>query len=258
MNGSIDLEHAQTPPGVRLVAIGDIHGCAHLLDRLLDAIDAEIAADQPSDWRIFTLGDYVDRGPDSRGVLDRLISRYADPRFICLVGNHDDGMRAFLDETEGLDGSGLFINYGGVETAASYGVDLDIRSEASIVQSHAALTAAVPEAHRVFLADLPPFAESGDFFFCHAGIRPGVALFRQTREDLTWIRGDFLHYRDLHPKLVVHGHTPKNRPEILPNRINIDTGAFASGYLSALVAEGTRKWLLQAHVRGVERLDIQT
>jgi calcineurin-like phosphoesterase family protein len=253
MTAGISIHEASPPEGLRLVAIGDVHGCLGLLDMLLDAIDTEIAADVPDDWRIVMLGDYVDRGPNSKGVLDRLIERTADPRQIALSGNHDDRMANFLTTMTEPD---LFIEFGGVETAASYGVTLDTSSAERLLASRKALVDAVPSTHIDFLRTLPVSAEFGGFFLCHAGIRPGIPLDRQDREDLIWIRREFLSHSGLHPKLVVHGHTPADAPEIMPNRINIDTGAYASHVLTALVAEGPRKWLLQASEDGVARRDL--
>lgn len=250
MSEAVSIRDAATPEGTRLVAIGDIHGCLGLLDRLLEAIHAEIAADAPDDWRIITLGDHTDRGPNSRGVIDRMIERSADERHLSLRGNHDAGMVDFLTAATSHR---LFVEFGGVQTAASYGVTLDTSDEERFAASRQALIDAVPSTHLDFLTNLHLSATFGDYFFCHAGIRPGVALDRQVEDDLIWIRKEFLHHDGLHPKLVVHGHTPADQPEILRNRINVDTGAYSTSVLTALVAEGTRKWLLQAGEDGVSR-----
>lgn len=253
MSEDISIRDAATPEGTRLVAIGDIHGCLGLLDRLLEAIDAEIAADAPDDWRIITLGDHTDRGPNSRGVIDRMIERSADERHLSLRGNHDTGMVDFLT---GPANHRLFVEFGGVETAASYGVTLDTSDEERFAASRRALIDAVPSTHLEFLTNLNLSATFGDYFFCHAGIRPGVPLDVQVQDDLIWIRKEFLDHEGLHPKLIVHGHTPADQPEILRNRINIDTGAYSTSVLTALVAEGTRKWLLQASEDGVSRREL--
>ena len=168
---------------------------------------------QPADWRVVHLGDYVDRGPDSKGVLDFLIEvRKRDPRHLMLAGNHDIG---FLDFLDAPDADGLFMRYGGIQTAQSYGVALNEgggawfgRSEAALRQGHAALVEAVPKSHVEFLQSLPFSLTFGDFFFCHAGIRPGIALESQSAQDLIWIRDVFHNHSGLHPKIVVHGHTP--------------------------------------------------
>ena len=236
MSGGIDLNHARGPEGLRLYAIGDVHGCLGLLDAMHAKIERDIEKAEPADWRIIHLGDYVDRGPDSKGVLDRLIAkRKADPRFVTLAGNHDI---AFVDFLQQPTMRGLFATYGGVDPARSYGIDMQFDYEAAFLREHERLTDAVPAEHVEFLLTLSFSASFGDFFFCHAGIRPGIALERQSLDDLLWIRGEFLDSPVLHPKVIVHGHTPVRAPELRPNRIGIDTGAFHSGVLSAVVIDG--------------------
>ncbi|MCO5063334.1 MAG: serine/threonine protein phosphatase [Rhizobiaceae bacterium] len=245
----VSYSEAAAPAGVRLYAVGDVHGRLDLLQSMLGRIDAEIERDRPADWRIIMLGDYVDRGPDSRGVLDELIRRRQDDeRFITLAGNHDAGFLGFLDSP---DPSGLFIDFGGVQTARSYGVKLKRpgglgigQSDKRFVESSALLQKAVPAEHVSFLRTLPRGCFAGDYFFCHAGIRPGIPLEDQNKDDLIWIRNDFLLYPNLHPKVIVHGHTPVERPDIHDNRVNIDTRAFESGVLTAFVAEGAAKRFL--------------
>lgn len=228
------------PEGMRLYAIGDIHGCHDLLAQMHERIDAEIARDRPADWRIVHVGDYCDRGPDTKGVLDFLIERMAaDPRVICLRGNHDEGFLSFI---AGRPGAGLFINYGGETTAASYGVKSDF---SNLARTREALIAAMPDSHVRFLSTLPHSMSFGDFFLCHAGIRPGIAMDKQDPQDLIWIRETFLDYPHLHPKVVVHGHTPAPQVEIMGNRVNVDTRAFASGRLSGLMVDGDRRAILE-------------
>lgn len=235
----IDLTAARAPDGMRLYAIGDVHGRRDLLDAMHERIESEIARDRPDDYRILHLGDYVDRGADSAGVIDRLIAaQAADPRILALGGNHDVG---FLDFLGVPDPAGLFARFGGVETALSYGVRLDPHDSRAFAAQAAELRAAVPAAHRTFLRGLPFSLAFGDFFFCHAGIRPGVPLDKQEPRDLIWIRDAFLSYSGLHPKVVVHGHTPAPRPQILANRVNVDTGAYLSNRLTALVVDGASK-----------------
>ncbi len=241
---SVRYADAAGPPGMRLYAIGDVHGRLDLLGRLHDMIAAEIERDRPDDWRIVHLGDYVDRGPQSAGVLDLLVTRTkAEPRQLCVVGNHDLG---FLDFLADPDGGGLFARYGGRETALSYGVRLGFDHPDTLRLGWAELSCAVPGRHRAFLRGLPFSLEFGDFYFCHAGIRPGVPLDRQKPDDLVWIRQEFHDWAEPHPKLIVHGHTPHAEPEVRDNRVNVDTAAFASGRLTALVIEGTAKRFLQA------------
>jgi len=235
----ISFHDARGPEDTVVYAIGDVHGRLDLLQKMHDAIAAETRG---RDWRIVHLGDYVDRGPASAGVLDLLAAwTAADDRVLALAGNHDLG---FLDFLAMPDPAGLFASYGGLQTAQSYGVTLDLNDAKGFASSAGSLVRAVPRSHRDFLGTLSFSAVLGDFFFCHAGIRPGIALDAQDKADLIWIRGDFHRYRELHPKVIVHGHTPVAEPEVLPNRVNVDTGAFASGRLSALVIDGAQKRLL--------------
>jgi serine/threonine protein phosphatase 1 len=230
---------ARGPESLRVYAIGDVHGRLDLLSAMHRAIAADIERDRPADWRVVHLGDYVDRGPDSRGVIDFLIAAgERDARHIFLSGNHEAGMLAFLRKP---DPNGLFARYGGEATARSYGVGIEERPN---VEAAAALAAAIPARHLEFLRRLAFSVRFGDFFFCHAGVRPGVPLGRQTRRDLTWIRDEFLTWPHLHPQVIVHGHTPRPEPEILPNRVNLDTYAFASGRLTALAIDGADKRIL--------------
>ncbi|MCX7306281.1 MAG: metallophosphoesterase [Hyphomicrobiales bacterium] len=239
----ISYHDARGPEGAIVYAIGDVHGRLDLLEKMHDTIAAEVGG---RDWRIVHLGDYVDRGPDSCGVIDLLAKRTAaDSRVLALAGNHDLG---FLDFLAQPDPAGLFASYGGVQTAQSYGVTLDLNDAQGFASSAEALVRAVPHSHRNFLGALGFSVAFGDFFFCHAGIRPGIALDAQDKADLIWIRGDFHRYRELHPKVVVHGHTPVAEPEVLPNRVNLDTGAFSSGRLSALVIDGAQKRLLTVEI----------
>lgn len=240
---------AKGPEGMRVYAIGDIHGHLELLTEMHARIAQEIARDKPEDWRIVHLGDLVDRGPDSRGVIDFLIAAAKhDSRNIVLTGNHDVGFLDFLAEP---DPESLFARHGGRETAMSYGVDLKTSDAAGLWHSHRALAAAVPDSHLRFLRTLPRSISFGDFFFCHAGIRPGIALENQDPDDLIWIRNEFLNHPGLHPKVVVHGHTPQAEPEVMANRVNVDTGVYYSGALTALVVDGTEKRLISVEVPGV-------
>ncbi|MEK1891158.1 MAG: serine/threonine protein phosphatase, partial [Phyllobacterium sp.] len=132
------------------------------------------------------------------------------------------------------------------QTALSYGVDIDFDDAVSVLDGWRALVRAIPDAHRQFLSGLARSVVFGDFYFCHAGVRPGVALDLQDPDDLIWIRGEFLNNPTLYPKVIVHGHTPVSDVDIQSNRVNLDTGAFASGRLSGLMIEGDRKFRLEA------------
>jgi serine/threonine protein phosphatase 1 len=250
----IHLRDARGPQGVRLYAIGDVHGRLDLLSAMHRAVAEEIERDRPADWRVVHLGDYVDRGPDSRGVIEFLgAAGERDARYLFLCGNHEAGLLDFLNIP---DPNGLFMRFGGVQTAHSYGVDI---TAGPVGQAAAALAAAIPARHTAFLRGLGVSAEFGDFFFCHAGIRPGIPLGLQARADLTWIRDAFLDHAGLHPKVVVHGHTPQPEPELLPNRVNVDTRAYASGRLTALVVDGADKRILTVREGGsVQRREAVT
>ncbi|MBZ9726001.1 metallophosphoesterase [Mesorhizobium sp. CO1-1-11] len=245
---------ARGPDGVRLYAIGDVHGRLDLLAAMHGQIEAEIARDLVADWRIIHLGDYVDRGPDSKGVIDFLIeARERDQRNMMLAGNHDLG---FLDFLETPDPEGLFIRFGGIQTAQSYGVTINNgsgiwfgKAESAMRKGHQALLAAVPQSHIDFLRSLPFSVTSGDFFFCHAGIRPGIALEKQNIQDLIWIRDVFHDHTGLLPKIVVHGHTPVPEAEVMANRVNVDTLAWQSGMLTALVVDGADKRILEMSIK---------
>ena len=233
------LGEAETPEGMRIYAIGDVHG----MDRLLAEAHAKVAADlagrPTADHRIVHVGDYVDRGPDSAAVIERLARlQERDPHIVCLLGNHDAMMLAFLEDP--VRGGPDWLMNGARATLRSYGIDAGgAYTEDDFRELGAELTVAFPEHHRSFLVGLRLSARSGDYFFCHAGIRPGIPLDDQTPEDLIWIREPFLSSRRDHGVVVVHGHTPAEAPEVRPNRINIDTGAVYGGTLTVLALEGT-------------------
>lgn len=238
----VDLATARAPDGMALYAIGDIHGCLHQLREMHRLIADDIAARKAADWRIIHLGDYTDRGPDSKGVLTFLSDAVErDPRNVMLGGNHDVGFLEFLSEPSP---NSLFARYGGAGTAASYGVDIDFSDPVALERGHRALVKAMPRAHVEFLLSLEFSLGYGDFFFCHAGIKPRVPLADQPLEQLIWIRDEFLDYPGLHPKVIVHGHTPCREPEVRANRVNVDTGCYSTGVLTAFVAEGSEKRLL--------------
>lgn len=234
------LGEARTPTAMRLYAIGDVHGRDDLLAAAHERIRADLAASPPGDYRIVHLGDYIDRGPASAAVIERLAALgRADPRVVSLCGNHDAMMQAFLVDPVAA-GEQWFANRA-ADTLASYGVASPavVTSYRQFVELGEALAAALPTAHRTFLDALPRSVRFGDYFFCHAGIRPGVPLDVQDPDDLIWIREPFLTSRADHGAVVIHGHTPVPMPDVRPNRINIDTGAVFNGLLTTLVLEGT-------------------
>ncbi|MCS6878601.1 MAG: metallophosphoesterase family protein [Geminicoccaceae bacterium] len=228
------------PGGARVYVIGDIHGRLDLLCQIEQLILADLArSGRPPRLYAVYLGDYVDRGPSSRAVLDHL-SRNPLPGFarVFLMGNHDLWFRDFL---EGFPVGDVWLDNGGEATLASYGVELDplLDPQERWARARLDLLDRLPSAHRTFLERLELAFGFGDYFFCHAGVRPGVPLEAQNPIDLLWIREPFLSFSGEFGKIVVHGHTPQPEPVVRPNRIGIDTGACWTGRLTCLVLEGT-------------------
>jgi len=225
----------------RIYAIGDIHGRLDLLERVIAAIHRDVADNGPAALTV-TVGDYIDRGAQSCGVLDRLIGNPFPTPYVALRGNHESMLEAFLADPK----SGPFwVRQGGLETMDSYGVTLGrLAGGPDFADAAQRLRAALPAAHSDFIHSLKTSFVRGRYFFCHAGVRPGVPLDRQDEEDLLWIRDEFLRGGTDFGKIVVHGHTPVAEPEVLPNRIGIDTGAFATGRLTcAVLDEGDVRFL---------------
>ena len=228
---------------LRLYAVGDVHGRADLLRRLHKMIAADaLAAPQPRK-RIVYLGDYIDRGPDSKGVLDLLVEApLAGFERVHLQGNHEHALLGFLLDTRFAP---VWLDNGGGATLRSYGIPVpDPYEPEELRQTQERLRAGLPEAHRDFLRGLELAHDEGDYFFVHAGVRPGTPLDRQNSEDLLWIREPFLGSLASFGKVVVHGHTISRAPEFCGNRIGIDTGAYASGCLTCLVLAGTTRAVL--------------
>ena len=222
----------------RLYVIGDIHGRLDLLDRIADEVIRDIDQNPAAEYLTVTLGDYVDRGPDSRGVVDRLRNNPFPTKYIALKGNHEALLESFLSDPTTGD---HWRRLGGLETLHSYGVSVKgVMLGKEFEEASKALRKAIPQEHLNFLASLQLSLAVGKYFLCHAGVRPGISLERQSAEDLMWIREEFLTSKMNFGKIIVHGHTPIESPEVLPNRINIDTGAFATGRLTCLVLDGER------------------
>ena len=241
------LGDATLPEGLRVYAIGDIHGCLDRLRHLHDAIDADMALWPAGDHRLIHCGDYVDRGSDSSGVVAYLMGLMAKrDNVACLKGNHEQHMLQFLTDPGSV--ADVWLTYGGSETLASYGVSRGTLETTvdGLAELRDMFEAAVPQDHLAFLRNLPTSLSLGDFLFAHAGILPGVAVDQQNDRDLMWIRRKFLDDERDHGAVVVHGHTPVDEPEIRPNRINIDTGAVYGGDLTCLVIEGTDIRFLKA------------
>lgn len=222
--------------GCRAYAIGDIHGRLDLLNLLLQQVEEDIASRPAAKNFIIFLGDFVDRGPDSAGVIERL--RTYKPSFATVVflsGNHEEVLLKILAGERGIFPS--WLKFGGAECAESYGMDVASLRRLDEASAIALVKAKVPRAHREFLENCADTFRFGDYLFVHAGIRPGVAIEEQNRSDLRWIRDPFLSDAKDHGFVVVHGHTIVERVEERPNRIAIDTGAYHSGILTCLVVE---------------------
>jgi serine/threonine protein phosphatase 1 len=239
------LETARLPEGERVYAIGDIHGRSDLLHALLLQIEADNEQRGPAHTQIIFLGDLVDRGPDSSGVIETAMAlRAAGRKVRFLLGNHEE---VFLKACRTRDPKTLrfFLRIGGDATLQSYPItraeyvtlDIDALAER--------LTTLVPEAHLAFLESFEDRIVIGDYAFVHAGIRPGVPISDQKRSDLRWIREEFTEHRGDLEKVVVFGHTIYEEVEERGSRIGIDTGAYASGKLTALGLEGGERWYLQ-------------
>lgn len=230
--------------GERAYAIGDIHGCLSETRALLHKIKRDNDyRDEAKTYLVF-LGDLIDRGPASKGVIELLLNfpyEFAEPLFI--MGNHEEMMvRGLMGERELLPN---WLQYGGYACAESYGVSKNelIGQQPEILEH--ILRSAIPKKHVEFLAGFLDYVQFGDFLFTHAGIRPGVPLPQQSSRELRWIRGPFLNFKGDHGVMVVHGHTICDEIEIKGNRIGIDTGAYKTGRLSAICIEEEHLFYLQ-------------
>lgn len=231
------------PSDTLAYAIGDIHGCDQELGRLLDKIrediETKICKEKTARYLIF-LGDYIDRGPNSHAVIERLLKPFQGVNTIFLRGNHEQAMLDFIGESE--DGAD-WLRYGGLETLASYGVETPLLGDMSdIRRARTDLSLTLPQAHLEFLHSLEHAFKIGDYVFVHAGIDPTKPLDRQLPSDVLWIRERFLTFSGPLPARIIHGHTPVPEVEIFDDRINVDTGVYSSGSLSAvrILSEGVK------------------
>jgi serine/threonine protein phosphatase 1 len=239
----LDRLCARVPDGLVVYAIGDIHGRADLLEPILDRIHRD--STQQSDQRAITvfLGDYVDRGPRSREVIDLLLEWNAVYPSVFLKGNHDQMAIDFLENPSVLN---RWSKFGGIEMLMSYGVMPKSMQWSEIsAELSKQFREQFPVSHLAFLRDLKSHFVCGDYFFVHAGVRPGVPLNEQRLEDLLWIRDEFLNYNRSWEKIIVHGHTPVSQPDVRSNRINLDTGAYATGRLTCAIFSGSDLKFLQ-------------
>jgi serine/threonine protein phosphatase 1 len=226
---------ASAPADTRIYAIGDIHGRADLLREIIGRIDDDVRRRPIANTVEVYLGDYIDRGPHSRTVIDLLAVRLVANRAVCLRGNHEAVMEGFFQDPAILD---YWQQLGGMQTLASYGVEVHDGTETAS-DLHRRFLDVFPRAHELFLQCLRYQFRCGDFLFVHAGIRPDVPLDHQDANDLIWIRHEFLDAAQDHGHFIVHGHTPVPHPDIRHNRINIDTGAWKTGALTCIAIEGS-------------------
>lgn len=232
--------------GRRVYCIGDIHGRLDLMRRLHRKIEQDARRFDGRKVLVY-LGDYIDRGPYSREVIEELLDNpLPEFRLVHLKGNHEQTLLDFLDYPEHAAG---WLSWGGRETLMSYGVEFPaLLGRGDFGELGDELRSRMPERHIEFLQTLPLFHVEGDYLFVHAGIRPTVPLAEQSDADLMWIRREFLEWGEQHAHVVVHGHSINEEVEMRPNRIGIDTGAFYTGVLTCLVLEGSERRLLQTGV----------
>jgi serine/threonine protein phosphatase 1 len=237
---------ASLPPGERVYAIGDVHGRLDLLGELGEAIERDDAARGAAHTTVIMLGDLVDRGPDSAGVLD-FAQKWAMLRELRFIsGNHEEMFLNAFTEHGMFRG---FLRFGGIQTLASYGLDAANMIDMDFAEIAHRMKRAVPREDRLFMRSFEMSIRMGDYLFVHAGINPAAPLDQQHPHDCRWIREPFLSYRGDLNCMVVHGHTVTERVELRDHRIGIDTGAYDSGVLTALCLEGTERWLLQTEER---------
>ncbi len=242
---SADKSLPRGKKGCRAYAVGDIHGRLDLLNLILAEIERDMAARSAARTFIIFLGDLVDRGPDSAGVIERLRT-YRNPsaELVFLSGNHEEVLLEILSGKLGV--LPAWLKFGGAECAMSYGIDPEQLRQTDERRAIELVRDKVPRGHREFLRSFADTFRFGDYLFVHAGIRPGVGLDEQDRKDLRWIREPFLGDPKEHGFVVVHGHTIVREVEERANRIGIDTGAYQSGILTAVGIEEERRWFLRA------------
>ena len=234
---------AAVPDGARYYVIGDVHGRLDLFNAMVNAIEEDDAAREPADTQVILLGDLVDRGPDSAGVVARTRAWQAQRRVRVLAGNHEEMFLNAFDKPEVLR---HFLKHGGRETILSYGLSKKQFNAMNLDELFALLPQLIPQSERDYIAGFEEMIVAGDYLFVHAGIDPSLPLDQQKRSDLLWIRDRFLSHEGPLDKVVVHGHTIFDRVMDCGNRIGIDTGAFRSGVLTALVLEADQKRVIQA------------
>jgi serine/threonine protein phosphatase 1 len=234
----IERPVAEVPPGQRIYAIGDIHGRLDLFLGMIARIERDDAEARPADTTVILLGDLVDRGPDSAGVLAAAREWQQRRKVRILLGNHEEMLVGAIDDESVFR---HILRHGGRETAFSYGVDPAEFHSAELLAAQSMLRERVPQDDLDFIATFEDSIIVGDYLFVHAGIMPGVPLDGQKSRDLRWIREPFLSHLEPHSHVVVHGHSISDGPDDRGNRIGLDTGAYQSGSLTAVALEGTSR-----------------
>jgi len=240
------------PEGERVYAIGDVHGRLDLLNELLAQIDQDDERRGAARTTLILLGDLIDRGHHSASVVERALRLKATgDRVHAIKGNHEEVMLGALAGDEAP--MRLFLRIGGIQTLESYGVSMeDLPAGDELDTLIQRLQAAVPREHLAYLSSMEDRVMIGDYLFVHAGIRPGVPIANQDPVEQRWIRNSFLEFTGPHGMMVVHGHSITDEPELRPNRLGIDTGAYYSGVLTAIGLQGTDRWILQTQPNGNE------
>ncbi len=231
------------PEGQRVYAIGDIHGRLDLFDALIEAIEQDDILEGKAETTVILLGDLVDRGPDSKGVIERARKWQKSRNVRIVAGNHEEMFLSSIEKEEALR---HFIRVGGKETILSYGISSKKYNAASMPELLEIVQDIVPTSHRSFLENLEDMIEMGDYVFVHAGVNPDRDLDDQKVSDLRWIRQRFIEHRGKFERIVVHGHTIFKDIDERSNRIGIDTGAYKFGKLTALVLEGSTRRYIQS------------
>jgi len=245
LSGSSQVAPPTVPEGERVYAVGDIHGRLDLFEALIMAIDEDDNSAKPARTTVILLGDLVDRGADSAGVVRRARKWQEDRDVRILCGNHEE---MFLKSFTDRNILPHFLRHGGKQTLASYGVDKVLLVDPKLDEVQAAMAQLVPSQDRAFIASFEDMVWIGDYVFVHAGVDPAAGLEEQSREHLRWIREPFLSHAGPYEKVVVHGHSIADEPQDMGNRIGIDTGAYMSGKLTALVLEGSGRRYIETCV----------
>ncbi len=236
------VSRAAVPPDHFVVAVGDLHGRLDLLEQLWPKIDGASRLSAARQRTLIFIGDYVDRGLESAQLVERLLDGFPGFETVFLKGNHDETLLQFLiDPSVGE----AWRNFGGLETLRSYGVAY--APGKTWEQTRSEFVSVLPRSHEAFFKNLRLHHTVGDYLFVHAGLKPRVPFEEQRESDLLWIREEFLESAVNFGRIVVHGHTPADAPEVKSNRIGIDTGAYMTGNLTALVLEDrSRRFLSTA------------